>query len=173
MWNLTVPWWELIIRGVVVYAFLLILLRITGKRQVGQLAPFDLVLLLVLSNAVQNSMNAGDNSLLGGLISAVTLIFLNFIVGSLTFRNKKLEAFIEGRPQLIIHDGKIFEDVMARAQLTHHELNAALRQSGCASPEHVQMAILENNGAITVVPRMENSGGTGKSSSPQEFKNQA
>ena len=66
MWHLSVPWWELVLRGVVVYAFLILLLRVTGKRQVGQLAPFDLVLLLVLANAVQNSMNAGDNSLLGG-----------------------------------------------------------------------------------------------------------
>ena len=68
MFNLSVPWWELIARGVIVYSFLLILLRVSGKRQVGQLAPFDLVLLLVLSNAVQNSMNGGDNSLVGGLI---------------------------------------------------------------------------------------------------------
>ena len=74
MFNLAVPWWELVIRSVVVYLFLIVLLRITGKRQVGQLAPFDLVLLLVLSNAVQNSMNAGDNSLIGGLIGAMTLI---------------------------------------------------------------------------------------------------
>ena len=75
MFNMAVPWWEPIVRGGVVYVFLLILLRITGKRQVGQLAPFDLVLLLVLSSAVQNSMNAGDNSLIGGLVSALTLIY--------------------------------------------------------------------------------------------------
>lgn len=74
MWHMAVPWWELVIRSVVVYTFLIGLLRVTGKRQVGQLAPFDLVLLLVLSNAVQNSMNAGDNSLIGGLIAAMTLI---------------------------------------------------------------------------------------------------
>ena len=98
-------------------------------------------------------MNAGDNSLLGGLISAVTLVTLNYGVGYLTFRSKKLEAIIEGRPQVVIHDGKVFEDVMARAQLTHHELDAALRQSGYASSEHVQVAILENNGTITVVSR--------------------
>ncbi len=153
MWNLAVPWWELVVRGVVVYGFLLLLLRLSGKRQVGQLAPFDLVLLLVLSNAVQNSMNAGDNSLLGGMISAVTLIALNYGIGYLTYRNKRLEAVVEGRPQLLIHDGKVFEDVMARAQLTHHELNAALRQEGCASADEVQAAVLENNGAITVVPR--------------------
>ena len=74
MWNLSVPWWEFVLRGVVVYLFLLVFLRLTGKRQTGQYAPFDLVLLLILSNAVQNSMNAGDNSLIGGLISAITLI---------------------------------------------------------------------------------------------------
>src|SRR5215813_12608071 len=102
MWNIAVPWWELVVRSVVVYVFLLALLRVTGKRQVGQLAPFDLVLLLVLSNAVQNSMNAGDNSLVGGLISAATLVLLNYMVSLITFRNKKLEVLIEGKPQILI-----------------------------------------------------------------------
>ncbi len=153
MWNLAVPWWEFVLRGAIVYAFLLILLRLTGKRQVGQLAPFDLVLLLVLSNAVQNSMNAGDNSLLGGLVSATTLIGLNFLVGLATYRSKKLEAIIEGRPQVLVHNGKALEDVMAWAKLTHHELNAAIRQAGCACVDDVQLAVLENNGSISVVPR--------------------
>jgi len=151
MWNIAVPWWELIVRGVVVYAFLLALLRLTGKRQVGQLAPFDLVLLLVLSNAVQNSMNAGDNSLVGGLISATTLVLLNYLVGLATYRSKRLEAIVEGRPQVLIHDGKLFEEVMAGAKLTHHELQAALRQAGCTCVEEVRSAILENNGTISVV----------------------
>src|SRR5260221_14300986 len=100
MWHIAVSWSELVIRAVVVYAFLLALLRITGKRQVGQLAPFDLVLLLVLSNAVQNSMNAGDNSLVGGLVSAATLVGLNLLMGLATYRSKRLEAIIEGRPQV-------------------------------------------------------------------------
>ena len=151
MWNIAVPWWELIVRGVVVYGFLLVLLRLTGKRQIGQLAPFDLVLLLVLSNAVQNSMNAGDNSLVGGLISATTLVGLNYLVGLATYRSKRLEAIVEGRPQVLIHDGKLFEEVMASAKLTHHELQAALRQAGCTCIEEVRSAILENNGAISVV----------------------
>src|SRR5512140_1675566 len=107
MWNISVPWWELIVRSAAVYVFLLVLIRITGKRQVGQLAPFDLVLLLVLSNAVQNSMNAGDNSLVGGLISASTLIGLNYLVGVATYRSKKLESVIEGQPQVLIHNGKL------------------------------------------------------------------
>jgi len=153
MWHIAVPWWELVVRSAVVYGFLIVLLRLTGKRQVGQLAPFDLVLLLVLSNAVQNSMNAGDNSLIGGLISAATLVGLNYFVGFATFRNKKLEALIEGRPQVLIHNGKLFQDVMASAKLTHHELNAALRQAGCTCVEEAHSAILENNGTISVVPR--------------------
>ena len=153
MWTLSVAWWELIVRSLIVYAFLIVLLRLTGKRQVGQLAPFDLVLLLVLSNAVQNSMNGGDNSVLGGLISATTLIALNFFMGYLTFHNKRLEVLIEGQPEVLIHNGKLFEKVMARAQLTHHELNAALRQAGCLSVAEVHCAILENNGTITVTQR--------------------
>jgi uncharacterized membrane protein YcaP (DUF421 family) len=153
MWHIAVPWSELVIRGVVVYIFLLALLRLTGKRQVGQLAPFDLVLLLVLSNAVQNSMNAGDNSLVGGLISATTLVGLNFLVGLVTYRSKRLEAIIEGRPQVLVHSGKLFEDVMRKAKLTHHELNAALRQAGCSYVEEVKCAILENNGSISVIAR--------------------
>ena len=156
MFDIAVPWWELVIRSVVVYGFLLVILRISGKRQVGQLAPFDLVLLLVLSNAVQNSMNGGDNSLIGGLVSAATLIAVNFTIGFATFKSKRLEAIIEGRPQIIVHNGKVFEDVMARAQLTHHELQAALRQAGCSCVEEVGTAVLENNGSISVVRRNGN-----------------
>ena len=125
MFNLAVPWWELVLRGVVVYALLIILLRMTGKRQIGQLSPFDLVLLLILSNSVQNSMNAGDNSLIGGLISAVTLVVLNYLVGLVTFKSRKLEEIVEGRPQVLIHEGKLF------------------------AIEEVKLAILENNGGIS------------------------
>ncbi|MGZ5034170.1 MAG: DUF421 domain-containing protein [Usitatibacter sp.] len=153
MFALGVPWWELIVRSAVVYAFLLVILRITGKRQVGQLAPFDLVLLLVLSNAVQNSMNGGDNSMIGGIISATTLIALNYAIGYATFRSKRLEAIIEGRPQVLIHNGHLFQDVMAKSQLTHHELEAALRQAGCANIGDCHSAILENNGSVSVVQK--------------------
>ncbi len=147
------PLWEFVVRAAVVYAFLLVLLRLTGKRQVGQLAPFDLVLLLVLSNAVQNSMNGGDNSLVGGLISAATLVGLNFALGYATFRSKRLEAIVEGRPELVVHNGKVLAEALTRAQLTHHELDSALRQAGCGSVSEVQAAVLENNGTITVLRR--------------------
>jgi len=153
MWQISLPWWEFVVRGLIVYAFLLIVLRITGKRQVGQLAPFDLILLLVLSNAVQNSMNGGDNSVTGGLISAVTLIAANYSVGFLTYKSKGFEAVIEGRPQVLVHNGELYEDVMRQALLTHHELEAALRAAGCACIADVHYAILENNGQISVRPK--------------------
>lgn len=153
MWSLSIPWWEFIVRCILVYVFLIVILRISGKRQIGQLAPFDLVLLLVLSNSVQNSMTGGDNSLLGGIIAATTLVVINYLVGIATFRSKRLELLVEGRPEVLIHNGKLFEDVIARAQITHHEVNAALRQAGCTSIEQVHCAILENNGSITVTQR--------------------
>jgi len=155
VFTLGVTWWELIVRALLVYLFLILLLRVTGKRQVGQLAPFDLVLLLVLSNAVQNSMNGGDNSLIGGVISATTLVLINLVVGFVTHRSKKLEGLIEGRPQVLIHNGKLYQEIMTAARLTHHELHAALRQGGCACVDDVHMAVLENNGSISVVPKRE------------------
>ena len=153
MWHLSSPWWELVLRGAIVYCFLLVLLRITGKRQVGQLAPFDLVMLLILSNAVQNSMNAGDNSLLAGLILATTLIFLNHLVGYVSFRNAKVEVFIEGRPEVLISDGKVFHDVLIRHQISQLELETSLRNGGCERVDDVHLAVLENNGHVSVIPK--------------------
>lgn len=150
MFDILVPWWELVIRGLVVYVFLIVLLRLTGKRQIGQLSPFDLVLLLILSSAVQNSMNAGDNSLVGGLILATTLVGVNYLVNLITYKSKKLEILIEGRPQVIIHNGKLFEDVLDELRLTRQELDSTLRQSGFFEIKDVKLAILENNGSVTV-----------------------
>jgi uncharacterized membrane protein YcaP (DUF421 family) len=144
---------QIVVRSAVVYLFLLVVLRLMGKRQIGQLAPFDLVLILVLSNAVQNAMNGGDNSVLGGLTAASTLFVLNSAVAVVTARSKKAEALIEGHPLVLIHNGKLYDEMLKRANMTRHELNAALRQAGCGCVDDVQYAVLENNGAISVVPR--------------------
>jgi uncharacterized membrane protein YcaP (DUF421 family) len=166
MWTITLPhWWEFVLRAVIVYAFLLVILRLTGKRQVGQLAPFDLVLLLVLSNAVQNSMNGGDNSVIGGMILATTLIGINWLVGFLSYRSKTIEGLIEGRPVILIHHGKIDRQAMKSMQMTIHELNSSLRAAGCAGAEEAMFAVLENNGKVTVIPRKEGNGGPGSSPS--------
>jgi uncharacterized membrane protein YcaP (DUF421 family) len=146
---------QLVVRSTIVYAFVLFLLRFSGKRQIGQLAPFDLVLLLMLSNAVQNALNGGDTSVAGGLLSATTLVALNSIVAVVTSRSKKAEAIIEGHPLVLIHNGKVYQAMMDQARLTHHELNSALRQAGCGCVDDVQYAVLENNGAISVVARKD------------------
>lgn len=153
MWMPDLDWFEFVIRAIVVYVFLLVLLRITGKRQVGQMAPFDLVLLLVLSNAVQNSMNGGDNSITGGLILATTLVGLNWCVGWLTYRSKRFETIVEGKPVILIHNGKLYQEAMQSVQMTKHELEASLRANGCFGPEDVRFAVLENTGQLTVIPR--------------------
>jgi len=161
MWNLSVPWWEFILRGVVVYAFLLVFLRLTGKRQTGQSAPFDLVLLLILSNAVQNSMNAGDNSLIGGLISAATLIACHMVLARLTFRFPRLEQLVDGRPQTLVQDGQVDRLLMQRELLSTEDLAAALRAGGCLHLHEVERATIETNGQITVVLRGRDSAGGG------------
>ena len=153
MWKIDLPHWsEFVVRAVVVYLFLLVLLRLTGKRQVGQLAPFDLVLLLVLSNAVQNSMNGGDNSITGGLIVASTLVGLNSCVSWLTYSSKTLEAIIEGRPVILVHDGRIDHEALRQVKMTTHELEASLRAAGFAGPAEVRFAVLENTGKVSVIP---------------------
>ena len=151
MWDMSVPWWEFVLRGVVVYVFLLVFLRLTGKRQTGQYAPFDLVLLLILSNAVQNSMNAGDNSLIGGLISASTLMACHVGLAHLTFRIRWLERFVDGSAQVLVQDGKVNEELMRRELLSATDLAAALRAGGCLHTHEVERATIETNGDITVV----------------------
>src|SRR2546426_2927299 len=102
MWNISLPhWWEFVLRAVIVYGFLIVILRLTGKRQIGQLAPFDLVLLLVLSNAVQNAMNGGGNFLSAGLIIAAAPIFVHPVVGWLAFNKKKIGGFLLGHPRVL------------------------------------------------------------------------
>ncbi|UIF86120.1 DUF421 domain-containing protein [Cupriavidus sp. UYPR2.512] len=153
MWNLSAPWWEFVLRALIVYGAVLILLRLSGKRQIGQLTPFDLVLLLVISNAVQNAMNGGDNSVGAGLILAVTLVGANAMMGILTWRFRKLELLVEGRPQVLIHDGKVYRDVMQQQHISFEDLNKALRHAGCDSVRQVHFAILETDGTVSVKRR--------------------
>ena len=153
MWKIAQPWWEFVLRGLLVYGFLLVTLRLTGKRQVGQLAPFDLVLLLVLSNAVQNSMNAGDNTVAAGFILVATLLAVNGLMSWLTWRSKRAEILLEGRPQILVHNGIVDEIMLASERITHHELMAAVRQAGLSDVADVRVGILETNGRINVIPK--------------------
>ena len=122
------------------------------------------VLLLVLSNALQNSMNGGDNSITGGMILAATLVGINSGVGWLTYRSKTIEGIIEGRPIILVHDGKIDHLALSQVQMTTHELEASLRAAGCAGPTDVRFAVLENTGKVSVIPMEHEGGKSGKMS---------
>ena len=153
LWLPDIPVWEKILRSGVVYLFLLLAFRFTGKRQVGQLTPFDLVVLLIISNVVQNAVIGNDVSLGGGLIGAVVILALNFLVVEVTYRFKPMRRLMAGEPTLLVHNGKIFRDRMERERISMEDLEAALRKSGVASVEKVRYAVLEENGQISVIPK--------------------
>ena len=149
---------EKVLRSVVVYLFLLIAFRFTGKRQVGQLTPFDLVVLLIISNVVQNAVIGADNSLGGGLIGALTILLLNYAVVEIAFRYKRARRLLEATPTLLIHNGNVLHENLRRERVTLDDLLAALRKNGMVEPSQVRYAVLEENGAISVVPRAAQGG---------------
>ena len=153
MWVPELPVVEKIVRAAIVYVFLLGALRLTGKRQLGQMSSFDLVVLLMISNVVQNAMIGNDNSLTGGLIGAATILLLNYVIARLVVANKGTERLIEGSPTLLIHNGKVIEANLRHELLTREELMAALRRQGILSLDEVRVALLEETGAITAVRR--------------------
>jgi uncharacterized membrane protein YcaP (DUF421 family) len=141
---------EIIFRAALVYAGVFLLLRIVGKRHVGELAPFDLVVLLILSECVQNALIADDKSVTGGLIAAGTLFGLNQIIGRISWRSKRAERLLEGTPRVIVRHGRVLNDVLAEERITHSELLEALRREGCTSLSKVRYAMLEPGGDITI-----------------------
>lgn len=153
LWLPEVAIWEKVLRSLVVYVFLLVAFRVTGKRQIGQLTPFDLVVLLIISNVVQNAVIGPDNSLGGGLIGAAVILLANYLVVEVTFRSKRARRLLEAQPTLLIHNGRILHANLASERVTLDDLHAALRRSGVATVEHVRVAVLEENGGISVIPR--------------------
>jgi uncharacterized membrane protein YcaP (DUF421 family) len=144
---------ELVLRAVVIYIFLFVAFRFIGKKHVGELAPFDLVVLLIVSETVQNAMIGQDKSLAGGMISAATVLAMAQSMSWLSWHSKKMSRYLEGTPKIIVSHGKRLKGVMAREKVTLAELMEALRHNGMANVSDVQFAILENDGRISVIKR--------------------
>jgi uncharacterized membrane protein YcaP (DUF421 family) len=144
---------QIVLRTAIVYAFILVGLRLSGKREIGQLTPFDLVLVLLLANAVQTAMVGPDTSLVGGLISAAVLLVMNWGLGVSASRWRPLQALVVGTPTLLVSDGKLIAAHMAREGVTEDELDAALREHGIDDVSKVQVAWMEIDGSISVVPQ--------------------
>ena len=155
VFNLAMPWWHFVLRAVIVYVVLLVMVRLSGKRSVGQFTPFDMILLILLGNAVQNGINGGDNSLTGAAIMATTLIALNYGVAFVTSRNRKVEKFVEGEPVVLARNGRLFEGVLRRELVSREDFRESLRMNGVEDVSEVELALLETNGSISVVKKRD------------------
>src|SRR4029450_12002971 len=153
MWTPSLSILELIFRGVVVYLVLFALMRFIGKKHVGELSPFDLVVLLIISETVDGSLIGDDHSLTGGLISAATLVVLVQIVGYFTWRSRKAERLVDGVPRVLVRHGHVNDRVMKEEQITRGELIEALRREGHTALTDIRFAILETDGSITLGAR--------------------
>jgi uncharacterized membrane protein YcaP (DUF421 family) len=155
MWTFNISLLEVALRTVIIYAVVLAGIRLTGKREVGQMASFELVLILLLANAVQNAMTGPNTSLTGGVVGACTLLIANAIVTRVSSRSNKLRAAIEGTPTVLVLKGKVVKKNMEKEHIANEELEQALREHGISTSEDVGIAVLEVDGSISVLKKDE------------------
>lgn len=161
LFSVPIPILEKILRPILVYVFLVLLLRVFGKRELAQLNPFDLVVLLSLSNTVQNAIIGEDNSVAGGMIGAFTLLLINYVVVRFLFRHRRLDQILEGKPTVLVKDGRLCKSAMAKELITVSELQTVARRQGFDGVNDIQSCILEPGGAFAI---------TRKQPSPEDAK---
>ena len=166
LFDMTTPWYEILLRTFVVYMTVLVLLRAAGKRELGQMTPFDLVVILVIANAVQNAMTGGDNSLIGGILAAGTLTVVNIAVGRWGSRVPFFRRLVASEPTLLLRDGKPLTEALDKERIDVQELEMAARQHGIADLKDVTAAVLEEDGSISIIPK----DGTKVRRSPRHFR---
>jgi uncharacterized membrane protein YcaP (DUF421 family) len=164
MFVLAVPILEKILRPICVYIFLIVGLRLSGKRELVQLNPFDLVVLLTLSNTVQNAIIGEDNTVTGGIIGATSLLIVNYLVVRFLYKHRSLDQFVEGRSDVLIEDGKVKTQHLRKELITIAQLEAAARKQGFDSLSEVQQCVLEPGGTISFI---------GKKPDTDELRHQA
>ena len=152
MFELGTDWWEIIVRATVVYIAVVLALRLTGRRSLGQRNAVDLVLILIVANAVQNAMIGSDTSLIGGLLAAGTLFLVDAIFDRIFGRSERLEHFFSGSPVVLVNHGQLLEANLRKEHMSHGELAEALREHGIEEIGQVKTAILEIDGSLSVVP---------------------
>lgn len=153
MFELAMPWWQLVIRAVIVYLVLFVLIRLSGKHTLGELSIFDLIVVIVLGGAVRTSLIGDDKSLQGGLVVVAVLLLLDWISTWLATHFKAGDRWLQGKPVLLARDGELFVDVLKRCKIPRSDFVASMRKHGCRDLQMVELAILEPNGSITVQKR--------------------
>ncbi len=149
MFDMSLPWWEFVVRAAMVFCVLLLMVRVSGRRTVGPFTPFDLLVVMLLSEAVSNSLTGGDDSLGGGLILAATLVALNMGASFLTSHSKTMSDLLDGSPVLLGRDGKLFDKVLKKCRLSQTEVDEALHEADCKL-EDMAYIFLEADGKITI-----------------------
>ena len=145
----------IVLRTLVVYSFILVGFRVAGKREVGQLAPFDFALILLIANAVQNAMVGPDTSLVGGLVAAGVLLLANFGLGRLARSSRRIEKLLRGRARILVYRGKVDEHALSEEGLSHEDVLQALREHGCPAITDCRLVVLEVDGTISVIEHKE------------------
>jgi uncharacterized membrane protein YcaP (DUF421 family) len=144
---------EVIVRTAIVYLFLVVVMRISGKREVGQMSILELIVILIISDAVQNSMVGENTTIWGGLVAVLTLLGLDAALKGLTHRFRRVRHVIEGEPRLLVRDGRLLAKALDEEHVEAEEVRAAVRAHGLARVEDVRIAVLEVDGSISVIPR--------------------
>lgn len=150
MFDLHADWWELPLRAVIIYGALLAMVRFSGRRTVGQFTPFDLLVVMLLSESVSSGLNGGEESVTGGLLAAATLVALNVLIAFATSRSARLQTIMEGRPVLVGRDGKIFAEVLKQHRVPLGDVEQALREADCEQSD-MKFACLEADGKISIL----------------------
>lgn len=150
------PYLDIILRSVAVYFFMVVALRVFGKKELSQLNTADVILILLISNSVQNAMVGSDTSLWGGLIAAGALFLINFILKKLMFRYKGLKNLLQQKPEILIHNGKLEFETLAKLGITSEELTEAMHEHGVEFFKEVKLAMLEIDGNISIISGNEN-----------------
>lgn len=155
MFELALPWWEALLRASLVYLGVLLLLRVLGKRQFGELGPFDVILLLLISEAASNALVVEDYSLTWGFLAIGTMLALDWCIGKLAQRSFPVSRALEGKPRFLLKQGRVFYAVLREEGINPNELRAALRAAGCFTPGEADYAVLETSGTISVRARRD------------------
>lgn len=153
LFALQMPWWELVLRGFLVYAGIFLFMRLSARREVGEFTPFDLAVLLILSEAVSPALTGEERSWTGAMIVVATLLGLNWALSTVSFRYRRLGRWLEGEPVMVVRNGRVLYRRLRECRITHQELLAALRKEGCRRLSEVALAVVETDGRISVTPR--------------------
>lgn len=154
---MTLDWWQFPARAALVYVALLLMVRLSGKRTVGQFTPFDLLVVMLLSESVSDALSGGDESVAAGLLAAATLVTLNGVLGWLTSRSQRMERLVEGSPVLIGRDGQVFDEVLRQHRLSQGDIDKSLHEADCELKD-MRLAILESDGQISILKKQQGDG---------------